>query len=65
MSMRLMYCISLWVTALTVSTIRADITSDLVAWWALDDGSGTTAKDSGGHPGGPLRRATRRSRTPA
>ncbi|MHC4539368.1 MAG: hypothetical protein ACYTEK_16735, partial [Planctomycetota bacterium] len=42
-----------FVLGLMVSVARADVTTGLVAWWALDDGSGTTAKDSAGHPGGP------------
>jgi hypothetical protein len=45
--------IILLVSSLMVSVASADITTDLVAWWALDDGSGTTARDSAGHPSGP------------
>jgi hypothetical protein len=41
------------VFGLLVRAASADITTDLVAWWALDDGSGTMAKDSASHPGGP------------
>ena len=53
MSKKSVLCIPLLVTALTVCTVRADIVNDLIAWWALDDGSGTTVSDSAGHPGGP------------
>jgi hypothetical protein len=41
------------VLGLMVSVAGADITSDLVAWWALDNGSGNMAIDSAGHSGGP------------
>jgi hypothetical protein len=44
--------ILLLVSNLMVSVAGADITTDLVAWWALDDGSGTIARDSAGHPSG-------------
>ena len=44
--------IILFLSSLMVSVAGADITTDMVAWWALDDGSGTIAKDSAGHPGG-------------
>ncbi|MFC1634389.1 LamG domain-containing protein [Planctomycetota bacterium] len=53
MFQKLVYSILLLVSGLIVSVASADITSDLVAWWALDDGSGTMAKDSADHPGGP------------
>ncbi|MHC4631569.1 MAG: LamG-like jellyroll fold domain-containing protein, partial [Planctomycetota bacterium] len=53
MCRKLVYSILLLVLGLMVSVAGADVTSDLVAWWALDDGSGMTAKDSAGHPGGP------------
>ncbi len=53
MCRRLIYLILILVFGLMVSVASADITTDLVAWWALDDGSGTMAKDSAGHPGGP------------
>ena len=53
MCKKLVYSILLLVYGLMVNVAGADITSGLVAWWALDDGSGTTAKDSAGHPGGP------------
>jgi len=47
------HSILLLVLGLMVNVVGADITSDLVAWWALDNGSGTIAKDSAGHPSGP------------
>jgi hypothetical protein len=47
------HSILLLILCLMVNVVGADITSDLVAWWALDDGSGTIAKDSAGHPSGP------------
>jgi len=53
MCKKLVYSILLLVYGLMVNVAGADITSGLVAWWALDDGSGTTAKDSAGYPGGP------------
>jgi hypothetical protein len=53
MCRKLVYSIFLLVLGLMVSVAGADVTSDLVAWWALDDGSGMTARDSAGHPGGP------------
>ena len=53
MCKKLVYSILILVFGLMVSVASADITTDLVAWWALDDGSGTMAKDSAGHPGGP------------
>jgi len=53
MRKRLVYSILLFVSGLMVSVAHADITTDLVAWWALDDGSGTMTKDSAGHPDGP------------
>lgn len=36
---------------------KADITSDLISYWKLDDGSGTTARDSAGVNDGTLKGA--------
>jgi hypothetical protein len=40
---------------ISVSIANADIKSDLVSYWKLDDGSGTTARDSAGSNDGTLK----------
>ncbi len=39
---------------ISVNIANADIKSDLVSYWKLDDGSGTTARDSAGSNDGTL-----------
>src|SRR5262245_31537288 len=49
MTKRLFSIAAFTVLALAPYTARADITSNLVAWYRLEDGSGTSAADSSGN----------------
>jgi hypothetical protein len=56
MSRKATYLVSLvLLLGVAVGTAQADITSDLISHWKLDDGSGTTAKDSAGVNDGTLK----------